>query len=85
MYKVFSTLLFIISFLAATTAYANGIVLTPPKFEFDADPGQVIEATVSITNKNDTPLVLNSEAKDYHQFDTRFIIYDFCDFYDILY
>ena len=44
---------------------AAGIVLTPPKFEFNAKAGETINDVVKITNNDPTPLVLNAEAQDF--------------------
>lgn len=45
--------------------FAEGIVLSPPKFELDADPGQTLSGVIKITNQNATPLILQSEVKDF--------------------
>ena len=45
--------------------YAAGIVLSPPKFEFQADPGQEIYDKIKITNNNEKSILLNSEVQDF--------------------
>ena len=46
-------------------AFAAGLSLTPPKFEFDADPGQVIQDKILITNGDIQPLHLSSSIQDF--------------------
>ena len=65
MKKLLTLLALTFSFALLQSAQAAGIVLTPPKFEFDADPGQTINSVVKITNQNSSSLVLTSEAKDF--------------------
>lgn len=59
---LFTALLFLAFSLPVSAA---GIVLTPPKFEFNAKPGETINDVIKITNNDSTPLVLNAEAQDF--------------------
>lgn len=46
-------------------ANAEGMVLTPPKFEFNADSGEEISGLIKITNQNTDSLVLIPSVKDF--------------------
>lgn len=41
------------------------IIISPPKFEFNASPWQVIEDVIKITNTDSKPMVLRSEVQDF--------------------
>lgn len=60
-WAVFLSLMF--SFYQYTQA--AGLVLSPPKFEYNADPGEVITDVVKITNQGETPLNLVSHTQDF--------------------
>ncbi len=61
--KILLTLLLTLTF--SISVHAAGVVLTPPKHEFNADPGELIKNSITITNKDTKPLILNAEVKDF--------------------
>ena len=59
------SLLFLLPIVFSETASAAGVAISPPKFEFEADPGQVINAIVKITNHENSPLTFSVSAQDF--------------------
>lgn len=43
---------------------ATGLGVSPGRFDFDADPGQVLERTVTVSNEGDKPISIRSCAMD---------------------
>ena len=52
-------------FLPFKQVFADGLTISPPKFEFNAKPGQILLDTIKITNKNNTPLELFVTVQDF--------------------
>lgn len=66
MKRVLSTLFVIVLVLPLLTELVfASLVLSPPKFEFDADPGQVISGIIKITNKSSDTEVLTPVVEDF--------------------
>jgi hypothetical protein len=62
----FLVLLFSFSVSAALfPARGAGITISPPKFEFNADPGQTITGIIKITNQDDAALNLAHDVQDF--------------------
>lgn len=58
-------LISICSFLLVPLALADGLTITPPKFEYTVDPGEVIEGIVKLTNSGSEMLYLTSDVQDF--------------------
>ena len=56
---------FIFVFCLAPTSFAAGITISPPKFEFDANPGQIIRGVIKITNTDTDTLMLTPSVQDF--------------------
>jgi len=59
---------FLVGFLALAqlpTVLAAGIILSPPKFEFRANPGDTIRGVVKLTNQNENAISMSSSVGDF--------------------
>lgn len=66
MKKILATLAVCIAILPfVPQSFAAGITISPPKFELDATPGQVIRSVVKITNTDTDTLILTPSVQDF--------------------
>lgn len=67
MKKLFSilALTFSLSFLFAPLVLAEGLTITPPKFEYTVNPGDTLNGIVKLTNNGDSPMTLVSDVQDF--------------------
>jgi hypothetical protein len=52
-------------FLSFQRGYAEGVSLIPPKFEFSADPGDVINNTIVLINMGESSILYSSHTEDF--------------------
>jgi len=67
MKKIFSllTLALVLGFLSVPLVSADGLTITPPKFEYTVDPGETLNGIVKLTNGGETLLSLTSDVQDF--------------------
>ena len=65
--KLFPKLLlaFLLTFILAKGVNAAGVTISPPKFEFEIEPGNTVVGEVKIVNNEDQALFLSTNVQDF--------------------
>jgi len=60
-----SLLAFLLTFTLIKGASAAGMTISPPKFEYEIEPGSAVVGEIKITNNEETELTLTTDIQDF--------------------